>query len=124
MSVSASEINNFCSSNTYYNSSRQRIARDNNQIINPEKTGNDLVLVKPNPNTSQFSLVLKKQNSPLLSIRIMDASGKVVYVSHEGKLALDAGITRNINLNLPNGVYLLIAITEKEGLKTKFIIAK
>jgi hypothetical protein len=117
------EVNSFCQSNVYYNTSRySRTMRDS--VLVEEKLKLDGIAVFPNPNTGLFNVKLRRTEGLLLAINIFDISGRKVYSRNEANLLLSSGLTKQVNTILPRGTYILTATTTKGILKTKFIITR
>jgi hypothetical protein len=121
--ASATFVNAFCNSATYYNIDRQSIAYQDSIFIE-KKVVKDGIALFPNPNNGVFTIKLKSQKASLNKIVIYDMSGRIVFNSNEGNSSLDAGLTKQLNLILTKGTYILSAITTKGSFKTKFIVAK
>ena len=121
--ASAAFVNTFCNSTVYYNLDRQSIEiRDSIAVIKTlQEKG---IAISPNPTKGNLKIQLKPQVANLLSFKIVDMSGRFVYNTNEGNIKLDNGFTKSLNLNLPNGTYILIAATTNKILKSKFIIVK
>ena len=121
--ASDSIIISFCNSNLYYSSERLRRAQDNSQTPENLIVEND-IKVAPNPNSGKFTLRLKANDSHLQNIKILDLNGRTVFASKEGNQNLDSGFTKVLNINLPSGLYIVIAVTDKKIHQTKFVVAK
>jgi hypothetical protein len=119
--ASASFVNTFCSSTTYYNLNRQsRLYRDS--IALERKIEKDGIGLYPNPNSGVFTIKIKKQSTTLSTFYITDMLGKRVYSSNEDNISLSNGLIKQVTVNLEHGTYILTAITSKGHLKTKFIV--
>ena len=72
--------------------------------------------IYPNPNNGRFTIV-NNSNTPLISVKVTDMNGKLVYSSK-----VNSNNPININLeNLNRGLYLVSIITEK-GIQNKNVI--
>jgi hypothetical protein len=117
------EVNSFCNSSQYLNLDRQSIAFRDSATLR-ESIAKDGIAVSPNPNNGIFNLYVKKQKEALVKIRVVDISGRTVYMSSEGNKNLENGYTKSLNIKIPSGVYYILVETKKKILQSKFIIAK
>jgi Secretion system C-terminal sorting domain len=116
-------VNSYCNSTAYNNLDRQSRAYQDS-IVREKKLEKDGISLFPNPSNGNFTMKLKSQNASLNQITVYDMLGRLVYTSNEGNLNLDAGLLKQLNLNLSNGAYILSAKTTIGILKSKFIIIK
>lgn len=78
--------------------------------------------IYPNPTTGVFNLQLSSSVSDILSIRIIDALGKVIL--EEENVAIDGTLMRRIDISqFSKGVYYL-TVDGEQGLTTKKIMIK
>lgn len=119
--ASASFVNTFCNSTTYYNLDRQSRAYYDS-IALEQKIEKDGIGLYPNPNNGTFTIKIKEQKGTLSAFYITDMFGKRVYISKEGNRNLNNGLIKILSANLKNGTYVLTGITSKVHLKTKFIV--
>jgi hypothetical protein len=121
--ASVTEVNSFCNSTVYYNLDRQsRMYRDS--ITGQPQIVTGGVGVFPNPNTGTFSYKIKPRKGALKQIVIDDMQGRNVYIENYPNISLIPGFTRQLNLNLKPGTYLLKAFTDVDILTSKFIVFK
>ena len=119
--VSNSYINSFCNSIAYNNVDRQsRFFIDS--IKADVKLQKDGIIIYPNPTKDNLNIKLKEQDSKLMSFQILDVHGKIFYKSKENNFNLINGLSKQININLKSGTYILNAVTTKGILNTKFIV--
>jgi hypothetical protein len=119
--ASASYVNTFCNTTNYFSLQRQsKIIQDSVAVEKAvEKNGIGLF---PNPNNGIFTLKLKSTKSNLTSIFITDLAGRKIYSANEQSIDLSSGFTKQINVNVKAGTYILTAITSKGRLTTKFMV--
>ena len=77
------------------------------------------ITISPNPNNGSFTIVLNQKNESYNSVRITDFSGKLFY---ENKENLKEQIS--VQLDIENGMYLLILENDNSRVIRKIIIQK
>lgn len=119
--ASAAFVNSFCQSNVYYNLDRQSIAYQDS-VLMERKIEKEGIGLYPNPNNGIFTIKNKEQKAVLTKVTVSDMLGKIVYISNEGNINLDAGFIKQMQLKLQSGTYILTAVTSKGNLKARFIL--
>ena len=77
----------------------------------------------PNPNNGSFTLELSSHNNDLVTIKIINSLGIVVY--KKSNIIINRKYSENINLNnFSDGVYLMFIENNKSNLIRKIIIQK
>jgi hypothetical protein len=117
------QINSFCNNATYFNSDRlgSQVIDSLNAIDQMDKKG---IALSPNPNNGNFRVLVKAQKAKLQAIRVIDMSGRAIFSSNEGQLSLENGFTKQMQLNLRPGTYIIVAATTKGLLKSRFIVGR
>jgi len=80
---------------------------------------NNNIIISPNPSNGSFTIVLSDKNESYQSIRITDFNGKLLY---ENKENIKEQIS--VQLDIENGMYLLILENENSRVIRKIIIQK
>ena len=85
-------------------------------VSTPEITGEENILVAPNPSNGSFRVILKEMNANV-QLRIIDLLGQVVHSE-----IMNASSTE-INKELPQGIYMIELVKDGEAAgRTKIII--
>lgn len=88
------------------------------QAMESKHTGKELaVTVTPNPSSSYFTIGIRSNNSNPVSVRVMDAAGRLV----ETKLNATANSTLQIGSRLSAGIYFVEIIQGSEKQRVKLV---
>jgi len=89
----------------------------------PENFGDNTLLIAPNPNRGQFNIELTSGKEITLNLSLMNALGTTVY--QEEKLTFSGKHTMKINIKyLPDGMYTLLILANKQVITKKIIVQK
>jgi hypothetical protein len=106
----------FVKSSTKQNSSTEKQSPLSNESFEGNNIQNSGLSIFPNPNKGNFSIKKNDRNS-ILNLNVLDSKGQVVYTQNN--------LTENItyfNLNLAEGLYLVILGNENEKITQKLIV--
>lgn len=121
--ATVSDVTSFCSSFTYWNPDRQTPQLDSVENDFEPVEGVYRSKIYPNPNSGSFVYKLEPSNSQLISIKIINMTGVTVFNSEEGRKSIINGFTKNFNVNLNTGIYIIVALTNKGTIRSKFVIS-
>lgn len=114
--------NSIYRTNIYFEDNCPEVSERNfNQVKNTTTSAFD-VLLYPNPNTGDFSLVPFISDIKELNIRVIDVNGRIVY-----EKTIDSGDRIfNFNLDSPNGIYMVVVSNPvtNENIVKRIVIQK
>lgn len=121
--ASATFINSFCSSTVYNSIDRFQSKQVKDSIAAVlHRISIGKATIYPNPSNGNVTLKIESVKSHLKSIVISDMAGRIVYTSMGNDIPLEAGLVKQLQLNLGSGTYIVSVNTSKGEIKTKLII--
>jgi hypothetical protein len=87
-----------------------------------EETSNNAFQVYPNPNNGSFSLKMTNLKGKNAQISIVDLNGRLLY--QQNVLLNNTSLESVIEINLANGMYLLLLQTEENSYQRKLVIER
>jgi hypothetical protein len=87
-----------------------------------EETSNNTFQVYPNPNNGSFSLKMTNLKGKNAQISVLDLNGRLLY--QQNVLLNNTSLESSIELNIANGMYLLLLQTEENSYQRKLVIER
>jgi hypothetical protein len=87
-----------------------------------EETLNNTFQVYPNPNNGSFSLKMTNLKGKNAQISVLDLNGRLLY--QQNVLLNNTSLESSVELNIANGMYLLLLQTEENSYQRKLVIER